>query len=269
MPAATLEPRNTVASLTKGLRVLEAFKAERPELSISQVAAAAGLDAGTAYRMLNTLAAAGYVEKAPGTKLFRLTLKVTNLGFSAIGRTDLRDIARPILRRLVGQTGEAASLGVLKKADILYIERVRAGHTRLGVDVRIGSTIPAYCSTIGHSLLAFLPDDLVSATLEVTPLSEHVPIVPMSRDWVLDYLKGVRANGYAFSDSFIAEGLLILAMPVLDADGMATAAVSVAAPKARIAAEEMVATFLEPVREAAHSIATAIAADGTVLSGYG
>ena len=258
-----------VASLAKGLRVLEAFSAEAPELSISQVATTANLDAGTAFRMLNTLAAAGYVEKKPGTKLFRLTLKVTDLGFNAIARMDLRDIARPVLRRLVQQTGEAASLGILKDGDIIYVERVRAGHTRLGVDIRIGTTIPAYCSTIGHSLLAFLPEDLVAATLDATPTSEHLPIMPMGRERVLAHLSEVRERGYAFSESFIAEGLLILAVPVLDGDGIGTAAVSIAAPKVRIGAEEMVATALEPIRAAAGDIAAALAANGTVLSGYG
>ena len=113
------ESKSQVASLTKGLRVLEAFTAEIPEMTISQVAAAAGLDAGTAFRMLNTLVTAGYLSRRE--KQFRLTLKAADLGFHAIARSDLRDLARPILRDLVGETLEAASLGVIDAGDVLYV----------------------------------------------------------------------------------------------------------------------------------------------------
>ena len=64
---------------------------------------AAGLDPGTAFRMLNTLVMLGYVARVQDSKRFRLTLKVVDLGFHAIGRSDLRELARPILRSLVDE----------------------------------------------------------------------------------------------------------------------------------------------------------------------
>ena len=107
------DQRNLVNSLSKGLRVLEAFSAERTEMTLSEVGRAAGIDPGTAFRMLNTLVMLGYVARVPDSKRFRLTLKVVDLGLHAIGRSDLRELARPILRSLVGEISEAASLGVL------------------------------------------------------------------------------------------------------------------------------------------------------------
>ena len=74
------------------------------------------------------------------------------------------------MRSLVGELNEAASLGVLDGADILYVDRVRAGLTRIGVDIRIGTTIPAFWSTIGEAMLAFLPTDrTVDASLSLKP----------------------------------------------------------------------------------------------------
>ena len=163
------DPRNLVNSLSKGLRVLEAFTAERTEMTLSEVARAAGLDPGTAFRMLNTLVMLGYVARVPDSKRFRLTLKVVDLGFHAIGRSDLRELARPILRSLVDEISEAASLGVLDGGDVLYVERVRAGLTRLGVDIRIGTLIPAASGIIGHAILAFLPAAERERILETPP----------------------------------------------------------------------------------------------------
>jgi len=140
-----LDKKSTVGSLAKGFSVLEAFSTGYAPMTITAVCKATGLDSGTVFRLLNTLVDLGYLQRDDETKQFRLSLKVLDLGFHAIGRSDVRDLVLPILRELVGQVGETASFGVLEGADILYLERVRAGITRLGVDIRVGTKVPAYC----------------------------------------------------------------------------------------------------------------------------
>jgi IclR family pca regulon transcriptional regulator len=264
VPEADEDPRNLVNSLAKGLRVLESFSAERPELTLSEVAARAKLDPGTAFRMLNTLVMAGYVSRIPDSKRFRLTLKVTDLGLHAIGRADLREIARPILRSLVSEVNEAASLGVLDGADILYIERVRAGLTRIGVDIRIGTTIPAFWSTIGEAMLAYLPPHELSRVLALRPRPGGFPHKPMKRDEINSSLQNVRENGYALRDSYFGSGLRVLAVPVLDVDNYPLAAVSVAVPQMQLTMTEFRVRALDAVRRAANDIARAIQASGAV-----
>ncbi|MEI8276368.1 MAG: IclR family transcriptional regulator [Hyphomicrobiales bacterium] len=266
--AAKPEPdddsRNLVNSLAKGLRVLEAFTAERAELTLSEVAALAKLDPGTAFRMLNTLVMAGYISRIPDSKRFRLTLKCTDLGLHAIGRADLREIARPILRSLVGEVNEAASLGVLDGADILYIERVRAGLTRIGVDIRIGTTIPAFWSTIGEAMLAFLPPRELARVLALKPRAGGFPHKPMKRDEIERSLRGVREDGYALRNSYFGSGLRVLAVPVLDIDNYPLAAVSVAVPQMQLSVDEFRDKALIAVRRAAKEIARAVQASGTI-----
>lgn len=258
------DARSIVGSLAKGLRVLEAFKAERPEMTLSEVARGAGIDPGTAFRMLNTLVMLGYVARAPERR-FRLTLKVVDLGFNAIGRADLRELARPILRSLVDEVSEAASLGVLDGADIVYVERVRAGLTRLGVDIRVGTNLPAVDGVIGHAILAFLPPAERERVLAIEPRrSEMAADHHVSRAQLQRMLTEVRSRGFALHDSMFGSGLRILAAPVLDIDGYPIAALSVAAPGARTSLEEFRDRALEPVRNAAADIARAIQASGTI-----
>jgi IclR family pca regulon transcriptional regulator len=258
------ESRNVVNSLSKGLRVLEAFTVERSEMTLSEVARAAGIDPGTAFRMLNTLVMLGYVARVPEGKRFRLTLKVIDLGLHAIGRADLRELARPILRSLVDEVSEAASLGVLDGADVLYVERVRAGLTRLGVDIRIGTNIPAVSGVIGHAILAYLPQAERDRVLALQPRRGELATSPMSKTELLQSLSAVRRQGYALQDSMFGNGLRILAAPVLDVDGYPVAAVSVAAPTVRVSPDEFRARALEPVRVAAAQIARAVQASGTI-----
>ena len=260
------DPRSTVASLRKGLAVLEAFSAEQGELTVSDVAALAGLDPGTAYRMLTTLAEAGYLARDAATKRFRLTLRVLDLGFAAIGRRDLRDIARPVLRSLVGEVAEAASLGVLDGGDILYVERVRAGLARLGVDIRIGTTIPAAGTAIGNALLAFLPPPELSRVLALPPRSRQVPAFRVEPPLLAERLAAARRDGFVLQESPFTPGLRLLAAPVLDAERLPLAVVSVAAPVASASEEEFRRHLLRPVLAAAADIGRALAASGSVAS---
>jgi IclR family pca regulon transcriptional regulator len=260
------DSRSIVNSLHKGLRVLEAFSAERSEMTLSEVAAASELDPGTTFRMLNTLVMLGYVDRIPESRRFRLTLKVVDLGLHAIGRADLREIARPILRSLVGEISEAASLGVLEGGDVLYVERVRAGLTRMGVDIRIGTTIPAVGSMIGQAILAYLSPNDLTRVIATAPRPGELTLRPMSDAEISQVLQAVRANGFALSDSYFGSGLRVLAVPVLDIDQYPVAAVSVAAPMVRISMEDFRARSLEPVRLAAAAIAKAVQASGTITA---
>ena len=259
------ERQNTiVSSLAKGLRVLEAFSAGRSELTLSEVAALATLDPGTVFRLLHTLVTLGYLDRSVDGRRFRLTLKVTDLGLHAIARADLREVARPILRSLVGEVNEAASLGVLDGADILYVERVRAGLTRMGVDIRIGTTIPAFWSTIGEAMLAYLSPDELEKVLALKPRTGGFPHMPMNRDEIMRRLRGVRDSGYALRDSYFGSGLRVLAVPVLDTDSHPLAALSVVVPQVQMSEKEFRARALDAVQRSARDIARAMQSSGAV-----
>ncbi|WP_431093132.1 IclR family transcriptional regulator [Pseudomonas brassicacearum] len=260
--------RSTVQSLAKGFRVLESFTAENDELTLSQIAATADLDPGTTFRMLNTLVDLGYVSRIPESRRFALTLKVLDLGFHAIARTDLRSIVRPILRSLVSETSEAASFAVLQGADVLYLERVRAGITRLGVDIRIGTTVPATQTAIGQSILAFLPEHQVQKVQELTPTTPFI-MKPHALERPLSELLGqIRDNGFVLTESLFTEGLRILAVPVLDIDGYPVGAISIAAPSVRCTADELKSRALSSTLEAAKDIGKALEANGSIGSNF-
>jgi IclR family pca regulon transcriptional regulator len=259
--------KNLVQSLAKGFRVLEAFTATDTEFTLSEIANRAGLHSGTVFRMVNTLVILGYIQKVENTRRFRLSLKVLDLGFNAIARTDLRTLARPILQSLVGDVIEAASLAALDGAEMVYLERVHAGLVRLGVDVRIGTRLPAYYTAIGHAVLAFLPRETVRQVLalrEPVKLTAATPTTLKEIDRSLDH---VRKDGYAVADPEVIIGLRVLAAPVLNIDGHSLAAISAAAPAMNITLEKFVAKTAKPVMKAAAELGKALQASGSALPG--
>jgi IclR family pca regulon transcriptional regulator len=254
--------KSFIQSLGKGFRVLEAFTAEMPELVLAEVARRTGTDNATAFRVLNTLVMLGYVEKVSGTRKFRLTLKCLDLGYNAIARSDLRTLAQPILRALVGEVNEAASIGVLDGADILYVERIQAGLARLGVDVRIGSKVPVYSTAVGQAIIAWLPRAVQVQILESRPRDKLTDHTLVDLDALLSRLDQVRARGYALSDQENVFGLRVLAAPVLGLDGAPVAALSVAGPASRMQLKEFEQQAWRPVLAAATQLSRALHSSG-------
>ncbi|ALM85673.1 IclR family transcriptional regulator [Bordetella sp. N] len=264
--AADKSSKNTVQSLAKGFRILEAFTAREPELTMADVARRCGMDNATAFRFLNTLVDIGYVERVPNSRLFRLSFKVLDLGFNAIARSDLRTRARPILRQLVGEVNEAASIGVLEGADVIYAERIQAGLTRLGVDIRIGSRVPAYSTAVGHAILAWLPEETQIQVLEAQPRERLTDTTVTELPAILERLAAVRACGYALSNQETVSGLFVIAAPVLDADGVPLAALSVAAPALNTSLSAFEAATAVPLVAAAAELSKALQTTGGYTS---
>jgi IclR family pca regulon transcriptional regulator len=262
---AALSRKNTVLSLAKGFRVLEAFSAERPDMTLAEVARAAGIDNGTAFRFLSTLVMLGYLQRSADQR-FRLTLKCLDLGFRAIGRTELRELARPLLRNLIGTEIEAASVAVLDGTEIVYIERVQAGLARLGVDVRIGSRAPIHSTAVGQAILAQMPRKAQQALLGKAPLKRMTQATITSVPRLIERLDSVRRRGYALSDQENIAGLRVLAAAILDADGVPVAAVSVATPAFALPMAAFERTMRGPVMAVAETLSRAIQAAGGVVA---
>jgi IclR family pca regulon transcriptional regulator len=252
--------KSSVQSLAKGLRLLEAFGSADEALTITELAERADLDPGTTFRMLNTLVDLGYVHRVEKRR-YDLSLKVLDLGFNAIGRRDLRSVVRPQLRALVGGKIEAASFGVLERGTVVYVERVRAGLTRLGVDIRIGSGIPAGINVLGQAILAFLPAADLDQVLALQGSQPGYPAIPRAR--LLTRLKAVRLEGFAASASQISAGLNVLAVPILDEGAYPIGAISVAAPSVICPLAEMQQLALIKLRSAASDLAKVMQISGS------
>jgi IclR family transcriptional regulator, pca regulon regulatory protein len=256
------DAKSLVLSLAKGFRILEVFDSTSAEMTLTEIAQRADLDPGTAHRMTKTLVMLGYLRQTPGTKRYHLGLKVLDLGFNALARMDLRDSARPVLRSLVGQLSEAASIGVLEGAEVVYIERVQANLMRLGVSVRVGSRIPAYCTALGHSILAHIPLEKRMEILNSRERIKLTPRTPVTIPEIEARLEVVRRLGYALSDQDTVNGLRVLAAPILDTDGHPFAGVSVAAPSVASTLEEFVAVAAAPVVRAAAELGRLFSVSG-------
>ncbi len=266
-PESDGDIKSTVLSLAKGFRVLELFTATEPELNLSEIAKRAKLDTGTAFRIIRTLVMLGYLEQAEGVKRYRLALKVIDLGFNAIARMDLHSLARPVLRSLVSPICEAASIGVLDGPDVIYIDRVQAGFSPLGITRGIGSRVPAYCTAVGHAILAFLPLEQRLKTLNMRTRTKLTPNSLVTIAEIEERLAAVRNLGYAISDQALVLGVRALAAPILDREGYALAALSVGSSSFTSSLEEFT-SIADQVLQGAHTLSRSLSVSGSSAVGF-
>jgi IclR family pca regulon transcriptional regulator len=220
-------PKNYVASVGKAFAVLKSFTSEHFELTLSEVAARADLDRGTAFRLIQTLIELGYLQAVPQSRRFRLGVACLDLGYTVLSHGSLRTIVEPLLRDLVPAVGDAASLGILDGGDVIYLARVGAGLDRHKMDRRPGSRIPAYSAALGHAMLAHLARDEQIRRLDARPRVKLSERTLTDLDALLDRLDLVKRKGHAVSDGENAYGLRTLATPILDAQGFVIAGLSV------------------------------------------
>jgi DNA-binding IclR family transcriptional regulator len=223
-----------LSSVTNSLRVLEYLVEER-EAGVSEISRALDLTIGSVYRMVSTLSELGYVEQNPTNRRYRPGSKIPQLARRLTAGQDFVTLARPYLERLVAQTGETVNLGVLRDQQVVYVDRAVADQP-LAVSVQIGSRVPAYCTALGRVMLANESPEVVAAYLEAL---DHLPAngaaEPPSRKAFSDILQQAKHEGHAVDRHEFSRDIACVAAPILDASGLARAAVSVSAPSSRAA----------------------------------
>ncbi|RVV99995.1 IclR family transcriptional regulator [Mesobaculum littorinae] len=230
-----------VASLAKGLRVIEAFGPDTPRRSIADVAAATGLDRATARRCLLTLHHEGYAEF--DGKHFTLTPRVMRLGMGALAALPLARIVQPWLDQLSQQIGQSTSVSILDETEIVYV--ARAAQTRvMSIGLMPGSRLPAVATSMGRVLLAALPEAEARALVDRSDLSPRTARSLTAPDEIMERLALTRAQGYALIDQEVEMGLRSIAVPLWSARGRVVAALNTGVAAVQDDVAELVPAYL-------------------------
>ncbi len=204
-------------SLVKGLAMLRCFSPQKPVLSLAQVADKLGMSRSTTHRYMTTLVELGYLEQTRARK-YRLGLRPLDIGMAALRATGLRDIGHLYLDRLRYDTGLTAGLAVLSDSDVLYVAHVQGRGLNMGVGgsptIRTGVCLPAYCTSVGKVLLAYLPEETRRQVLAEIALTKHTRHTVTRRKQLEEQLAEIATLGFAASDEELYSGMRSIAVPV-------------------------------------------------------
>lgn len=240
-----------VTALARGLSVIEAFSADMPELTLSEVAARVGIAPATARRALITLEQLGYVGQTG--KRFVLRPKVLSLGSAFLSSMNLRELVQPSLQELADQFKDSASLAVLDGDSVMYIAHV-PNSRRIRYNGSVGYRSPAFGTSLGLMMWAHLDDARLEAALARAPFPAYTSKTFTTREQLLQAVADARARGYATAQEQLEYDIVAIAVPVRDLTGNIIAAVNCSSELTRNDVETLVNTRLNALRAAASQI---------------
>jgi IclR family transcriptional regulator, acetate operon repressor len=212
-----------VSVMDRVSRLLDAYAADRAELSLAQLTRCSGLPKTTVHRLLAELEGIGFVERHEGS--FRLGMRLFELGQLVPRQRTLRDAALPFMEDLREVTRQTVHLAVLDGPEVVYVEILR-GAQQPPLPSRVGGRMPAYCTGVGKALLAHAEPDVVAAVL-AGGLPRRTPYTITSPAALERQLEEVRRTGTAHDHEESGLNFACTASPVTGADGRVVAAISV------------------------------------------
>ncbi len=228
-----------VASLEKGIRILEAFDEGHRRLGLNDLVSLTGLNKSAVQRFLHTWESLGYLAKDADTKRFRLTPKVMSLGYNFLRGERLVEVATPFLLDARERTGNSVYLGTLYDTSIIYL--IRLPQRLLLLEGTLpGRRVPAFCG--GRALLSCLDDTAVRRILENSDRSSITPHTITGIEENMQEVAKVREKGFCISEQEQLIGEIAVSAPIIDAHDAPRAAVYISAkitewPRERAEAE--------------------------------
>lgn len=266
MPAIVQDGAGSSKSLQKALRILLHVGHSDSEMGVTQLASALSLNKATVHRLLKTLEKFELLERNSENEKYRLGFKLLELGTRALHSRTLEKEAHQLLLDLAFRSGESISFAAARSGGVVCLDRVDSPHTVIGIRTPVGARFPAHCTAIGKIILAYLPDEEVTAIVKSAGLSCFTPFTITRMAQLKENLQQTRQRGYSLDGQELERGLSGVAAPILSRDGRLLAGVGMAGPTLRFRGKEL-RQKIEQLKETAAKVSSIFASSAPIRIG--
>ncbi len=245
-PPATPRQPDPLATLTRGLEILEALAGASPTRGLDHAALARRLGCGrsTLYRYLARLQEAGFVEQVEAQGRYRLGSRILYLA-AVMHERDFSELAREHVRGLAAETGETAHATVYDHPYSVTV-LIAESSAPVGPRVQLGSRRPLHASASGKVFLAHADRAKADAYL-ASRLEARTAATITAPSTLRRLLSEVRATGYAVDEGESYEQICGVAAPVFDFAGDVIGTLSITSVGSRLA-PDFLARLVEPLK---------------------
>lgn len=230
-------------ALERGLCALELLAGKAAGLPLQQISEGLGIAPSATHRMLTCLVEQGYVRQDPQHGNYILALKVISLALKHLAHASVVDLARPILERLAGESGELVRLGIVDGEHLVWVAKAQGTRSGLRYDPDAGAEAKLGCTASGLAWLSCLSDEQALELVYRQGLpkpGEYGPNAPTTVEALLKNLHQARADGYAcVNESFEAGAAAIATALYHPGQSTPSGVISIAGPSVRLSAERM------------------------------
>lgn len=242
----------SIQVLERAMRLLDQLAQEDEPMALKDLAETTGLHTSTAHRILNDLVAGRYVERVDNG-LYRLGMRLLELGSLVKARLNIRTVALEHMRELHKVTGQTVNLALLQGDEIVYVERAWNEYSGMQVVRAIGGHAPLHLTSSGKLFLSSWETAQVRAYVLRTGLSGNTRNSITRYEELERELNLVRRLGIARDNEELELGVRCIAAGIHDESGTLIAGLSVSAP-----ADRLHDTWIPLLRETAQNISAAL-----------
>lgn len=224
----------SVQSIDRVLEILETLSTAPLGMSLSDLSAATGLHISTTHRLVNVLTEHGYALKDSSSGKYRLTLRTFEIGSRVSSVWNLLSAAKPHLDELAATSQEAVHLVERDGNGIVYLYKAEPFQQLVRMASHVGLRNPMYCTGVGKSILALLPQKEAEEIWNSEEIQAFSPSTITTFPDMTKEMERIRTRGYAIDDEEHEPGVRCIAAAIRNWAGAPVAAVSISAPVTRM-----------------------------------
>ena len=221
-------------TIEKAIEMLNCFAGDQCILSLGEICKKTGIEKSTASRILSTLKKHGCLEKEDRRHgFYRIGYRIHFWNTCYDKQDNLLKLAKPVMKRLRDECGEAISLYTIEGYRRIGIAKIESIH-EIGRVFPLGQYLPMHAGASGRVLLAFLPIGKKTAILKHLKLEQYTPNTICTRDKLEESMADIQEKGYGISLGEREEGAFSVTAPIKDGSGFAIASVTISGPIFRL-----------------------------------
>lgn len=246
------EPNNLIASPSiRNLQILELLGRQRRAMTPAEIIEELKLPKPTVHRLLAYLEEQGFLTKnidgksyLPGARFREMAIGAMHASLSSLP-------SRNVLIWLNQQIGETCNLAVPDNDAMIYVDRVET-QWPLRIALHIGSRVPLHATASGKVTLSLLPEEEFERYL-LTGDKQSFTKTIVDTTMLRVEIERARVRGFATDQEELVDGMIAVAVPVMDARHNFCATLSFHAPTQRLSLEQGLA-HLDDLRLAAEKL---------------
>lgn len=216
----------------KALEVLDQVASYGRPVRFTELLEGSAFPKATLYRFVQTLTNQRMLSFDPDRGTYAPGVRLVRLAHAAWQTASLAPIARDEIDRLSADVGETVHLAQLDHAQVIYVDKRNAAEP-VQMYSQSGKVGPAYCTGVGKTMMAYLPEAELAPVLEQQSYHQFTDTTHISIDSLRAELMDIRANGYGFDREEHEPGIICVAVPILTETNRVLGALSVTSTTTR------------------------------------
>ena len=221
------------------LLILEVLGQSDRAMSPTEINHEIGLPKQTIHRLCSKLEHEGILAREIDGKKLRPTRR-SRLMASGILHSSRDHIARhQVMQRVAEDVGETVNFVVPDSGGMIYIDRIETDWP-FRIQLPVGTHVPFHCTASGKTFLASLSPKARLAMVRSLGLQSLTANTLSTPETLMVELKQVAKQGYATDREEFVEGMVAIAVPILDERGRYSASLAFHGPAQRLTIDDAI-----------------------------